>query len=103
MVYADSLTPVSADGFRFTDRRAHPDALKDFEKSFAFLESTPCDILITPHPDASGLWERLDARNHGMVPDPMIDPAACRSFAGRARQQLAERVAEEEDQSGNKR
>ena len=46
MVYADSLTAVSAPNFKFT---AHPDLLKGFEKSYAFLESTQCGILITTH------------------------------------------------------
>jgi metallo-beta-lactamase class B len=53
LVYADSLSPVSAGGFRFSLRKEYPNA-EDFERSFSFLESTPCDILITPHPDS--LW-----------------------------------------------
>jgi metallo-beta-lactamase class B len=66
LVYADSLSPVSADGFRFSRRKEYPNA-EDFERSFSFLESTTCDILITPHPDASGLWNRLEQR--GSRPD----------------------------------
>ncbi|MGC2475885.1 MAG: subclass B3 metallo-beta-lactamase [Candidatus Sulfotelmatobacter sp.] len=97
MVYADSLTPVSADGFKFTSSRVYPSALTDFEKSFSFLETTPCDVLITAHPEFSGLWDRLDARTRGVVPDPMVDPSACRQLAMRGRQQLAERVARERD------
>ena len=97
MVYADSLTPVSADGFKFTSSRVYPSALTDFEKSFSFLETTPCDVLITAHPEFSGLWDRLDARKRGVVPDPMVDPSACRQLAMRGRQQLAERVARERD------
>jgi len=77
----------------------YPSALTDFEKSFSFLETTPCDILITAHPELSGLWDRLDARKRGVVPDPMVDPIACRQLALRARQQLAERVAHERDGS----
>ncbi len=100
MVYADSLTAVSAKGFKFTSNHQYPGALKDFEKSFAFLETTPCDVLITPHPDLSRLWERLDARERGIVPDPMVDSNACRELAETARERLAERVAEERKQSG---
>lgn len=92
MVLADSLTAVSAPGFKFT---AHPDLLKGFEKSFAFLESTPCDILITTHPDISGLWDRLDRRNQGAKPDPMIDSNACRALAANAREQLRKRLDSE--------
>lgn len=95
VVYADSLTAVSAPGFKFT---AHPDLLKGFEKSFAFLESTPCDILITTHPDISSLWERLQRRKQGVKPDPMIDSSACRTLAGNARQQLQKRIQSESQQ-----
>jgi metallo-beta-lactamase class B len=81
MVYADSLSAVSANGFRFTSNREYAGALKDFEKSFAFLETTPCDVLITAHPEMSRLWERLDSRGRGVVPDPMVDSNACRELA----------------------
>ena len=92
MVYADSLTPVSAPDLKFT---AHPELLKGFEQSFAFLESTPCDILITTHPEISGLWDRLERRDQGVTPDPMIDSGACRALAGKGREQLQKRIQSE--------
>jgi metallo-beta-lactamase class B len=95
MVYADSLTPVSADGFKFTTSREYPHALDDFEQSFAFLEATPCEILITTHPEMSQLWDRLDMREHGATPDPMIDSGACRKLAEHGRELLRKRIAEE--------
>lgn len=95
MVYADSLALVSAGGFRFTSSREYPHALADFEKSFAFFETVPCDILITNHPEASDLWERLAARQRGVTPDPMVDSAACRQLAERGRKRLPQRVAQE--------
>ena len=98
MVYADSLTPISAEGFRFTNSRTYPQVLDDFEKSYKFLETTHCDILITPHPDMSNLWERLEARQRGMTPDPIIDGAACQELAARARAQLRQRIDEERKQ-----
>jgi metallo-beta-lactamase class B len=97
MVYADSVTPVSAEGFKFTGSPAYPRALEDFEKSFAFLESTSCDLLITTHPEASGLWDRLEARGRGETPDPMVDSGACRRLAQQGREQVRERVAQERD------
>src|SRR5262249_14295085 len=51
LVYSDSLTAVSADNFFFTHSNVYPNAIADFERSFTFLDKTPCDILITPHPD----------------------------------------------------
>lgn len=95
MVFADSLTAASAPGFKFT---AHPDLLKGFAKSFTWLDNTPCDVLITTHPDISGLWERLELRNQGATPDPMVDSGACRRLADKAREQLRTRIQSESQQ-----
>ena len=91
LVYADSLTPVSADGFRFRDA---PTILADFERTFATVERLPCDVLVTPHPSASRLWERVAARDAGDA-DALVDPAACTRYAATARQRLADRLASE--------
>jgi metallo-beta-lactamase class B len=92
MVYADSLTPVSADGYKFTN---DPKTVASFEKSFNFLETTPCDILITPHPEASELWDRLQAREREVTPNPMVNSEACRQVAQHGREQLRQRLADE--------
>jgi metallo-beta-lactamase class B len=88
-VYADSQTPVSADGFRFSDG-SYPSAVADFERGWAVLETLPCDVLITPHPGASSLWERVAAG-----PDGLIDTEACRRYAASARQLLERRLERE--------
>jgi metallo-beta-lactamase class B len=93
-VYADSQTPISADGFLFTRNTTYPNALADFARGFAVLEQLPCDVLLTPHPAASQLWERLEKRDHGEK-DALRDPQACRRYAANARAQLARRVASE--------
>ena len=95
IVYADSLSPISARGFRFSASREYRQALDDFEKSFRFFESTPCDILITVHPELSSLWARLAERKEGIVPDPMVNANACRELARDAREQLNQRIAKE--------
>lgn len=94
-VYADSLTAVSADGFRFTRNRAYPDALADFERSFTWLEKVACGILLTPHPEASGLWQRVERRDSGGGAGAMSDSAACRRYVDVARERLRKRVSAE--------
>lgn len=94
LVYADSQTPVSAESFEFTRSRYYPNAISDFERSHSVLERLPCDILVTTHPGASRLWERLEAREQG-TPDALIDPDACRRYAAAARTMLERRVARE--------
>jgi len=87
-VYADSQTPVSADGFRYTASPAWPTAVADFERGIGVIEGMRCDLLVTPHPDASGLWERVAAHR-------LADSGACRRYAATARERLARRVADE--------
>ena len=94
MVYADSQTPVSADDFYFTRPSAYPTAVSDFERGFAVLEHLRCDILLTPHPGASSLWQRVANRDAGEA-DALVDPAACTRLASTARQALAKRIEEE--------
>ena len=94
MVYADSVTPVSAEDFRFASSKEYPAVLSDFDKSFTFLEHVSCDVLLTPHPEASDLWGRLAKRDAG-DPDPFVDAAACRRYAGGARENLRKRLDSE--------
>lgn len=84
-VYADSRTPVSRDGYRYSD---DPAALAGFARGAALLERLPCDVLVTPHPGASSLWERVAAGPAGLV-----DRSACRRYAETGREQLRRRLA----------
>jgi metallo-beta-lactamase class B len=92
MVYTDSLSPVSSDGYKFTH---NPQLMEGFAHSFHFLNNTPCDILLTPHPEVSNLWDRLAKREQGVKPDPMIDPTACKRLADQSREALNKRIATE--------
>ena len=94
IVYADSQSPISSPSFLFTRNTTYPSALADFEKSYAVLDHLRCDILITPHPQASAFFERIAARDSGGIP-ALVDAEACRRFAASARVTLAKRVADE--------
>ena len=94
IVYADSLSAVSADGFRFSDRAKHPMVLNAFSRSFDVISTLPCDILLTPHPEASDVMVRLEKREAGN-PDALIDSSACREYAEAARKALDQRLAQE--------
>jgi len=56
IVYADSLSAVSADDYRFLD---HRDYLDQFVKSLERLAGSKCDVVITPHPSGSVMRNRL--------------------------------------------
>jgi metallo-beta-lactamase class B len=99
IAYVDSLTPVSSDTFLFTRSATYPNVLKDFEQSFATVSALPCDILLTPHPEASDLWSRLERRDHGEA-DALVDTTACRQLADAARERLEVRVTKEAREQG---
>ena len=94
IVYADSMTAVSADAFRFSSSATYPGAVADFEKSFAFLRKTPCDMLLTPHPDVSGLWGRVAKRDAGDR-NALAERGHCARYADRAEAGLKARLARE--------
>ena len=92
MVYADSLTAMSAPNYRFTD---HPAYVAGFRKAIATVSTLPCDILLTPHPDASGFWEKVARRKSPTDAAPLIDPQACRDYAAVAEKNLDARLTKE--------
>ena len=94
MVYADSLTPVSEEGYRFSQSERYPSILTDFERSYTVVEALACDVLLTPHPESSGLFERVEARAQGDE-DALVDPTACSRYADAARRRLAQRLESE--------
>jgi len=101
IVYADSLTAVSAPSFRFTGDAAHPSRADSFRASIATVAALPCDIVVSAHPGAAGLDDRL-ARRGTLAPgapgDPVVDQQGCREYAARAAKTLEVRIAEERGQ-----
>ena len=95
VVYGDSLNSLAAPGYRYLGDATHPDVSQRFLKSIDTMASLPCDILITVHPDASDMWQKVEARGKGQTPDPFIDSKACRSYADEARKVLDERLGKE--------
>jgi metallo-beta-lactamase class B len=84
IVYADSVTAVSADGYQFSRQRLYVDA---FARSLGRIAALPCDILLTPHPGASRMHERIAGR------EPLADAEACVNYAVAGQAALEARVA----------
>lgn len=91
LVYADSITAISSDGFRYD---ADPARVAAFRRGLDTLGTLHCDLLVTTHPGASHLFERLAAREAGRS-DALVDPTACRAYAESGRQGLAARLHDE--------
>lgn len=94
MVYADSLTPVSAPKFRFTAKQGDTSAADRFAASIDAIARLKCDVLITPHPGVSQFLERI-AKRPADKPDAIADATGCARYAQSAREALAKRVVEE--------
>jgi metallo-beta-lactamase class B len=99
MVYADSLNPVSAPGFRFSGDSHSPGIVAKMRRSISVVASLPCDVVITVHPGFANLDEKLDMRKAQPDVNPFIDARACRAYAEDAGQRLDAREAEERGQS----
>jgi metallo-beta-lactamase class B len=86
IVYADSLTPVSRDDYRFSD---HPAYVAAYRASLEKIRKEDCEILLTPHPSASNMRDRFV----GLA--PLEDENACRDYANKMSKALDERLAKE--------
>ncbi len=97
IVYADSLTAVSSDGFLFLGDRTHPDRSETFRRTIASVGALPCDIMLSTHPGASRLFEREKQRSSSPSPDPLIDRGACSAYAQNAMRNFEQRLKTERD------
>lgn len=95
VVYADSLTAVSAPGFRFSGDKTHPSLVNTFQRSISRVAQLPCDVLISVHPEFSDMNRKLALRAGGSTVNPFVDSQACRTYAANARQALDRRVLDE--------
>lgn len=96
VVYADSQTPISADGFLFT---AQPGLAELVERGHRALEAMPCGMLLTPHPGASGLWDRLAKPRDAKGSGALLDSTGCARYAQRARAAYQARYARERSEA----
>jgi metallo-beta-lactamase class B len=97
MVYVDSLTAVAKDGYRYT---AMPGLVDSFRATLGKVSSLPCDVLISTHPSATGMDDKVAGRAKaslapGASGDPFVDAGACKALADLSMKNLDARVASE--------
>ena len=83
--YVDSLSPVSADSYRFTD---HPKTVVAFRQSIETVAALPCDKILTPHPSSSNMIKRLRSGEVG-------DGNQCKNYARAIERRLDARLERE--------
>jgi metallo-beta-lactamase class B len=91
MVYIDSLTAVSAKGYKFSE---HPEIVASLRNSIASVAALPCDIPVTAHPDFIDLLEKLKQQPR-KGSQAFVDRHGCRDLAAGATQWLDKRLASE--------
>lgn len=79
IVFASSLNPGSAEGYRYTAPSSRA-IVRGFRRSHAAMRRIPCDILITAHPGQEGFTTA---------------PGACRAYADKSKRALVSRLTEE--------
>ncbi|PJL11336.1 subclass B3 metallo-beta-lactamase [Stenotrophomonas maltophilia] len=85
IVYADSL---SAPGYQLQDNPRYPHLIDDYRRSFATVRALPCDILLTPHPGASG-WNYSAGAKAG------AKALTCKTYADEAEKKFDAQLAKE--------
>lgn len=91
VVYADSLTPVSAAGYRYSNTLAD-----DLRRSAADIAALECDILLSPHPGFFAMTRKLEQGRSSF-----IDDTACQQYAAKAVQRLQNRLQQEQQPSSD--
>ncbi|WP_397472380.1 MBL fold metallo-hydrolase, partial [Rheinheimera sp.] len=86
LVYADSLSPVSSDSYRFSEHLSYLNAYRAGLNTLAKLD---CQVLLTPHPSASNMRTRLQSS------DGLSDPQGCVSYADAVTGRLEQRLTKE--------
>ena len=74
VVYADSLSAVSAEGFRFTESGVADKLIA----SAGIIADLDCDILLVPHPFFFAMDAKLERRDQG---NPFINNLGCVLYA----------------------
>ena len=84
--YIDSISALAAAPYRFSD---HPEVVARFRRTFAAIAARRCDVLVTPHPSASDLFERM------LGEAPLGPKDACKRYAAAGRKRLDALLANE--------
>jgi len=95
VVYADSLSAVSAEGFRVTDPSRTPTVAEQITASAQLVRELDCDVLLAPHPFLFQMPDKLEAMASDPGTNPFIDPAACDAYATFFDDWLVRRLEEE--------
>lgn len=88
VVYADSMSAVSAEGFSFTESGVADKLVA----SAGVIADLDCDIMLSPHPFFFGMQDKLERLEKG---NPFVNNVACLLYADSSLQWLERRLEAE--------
>lgn len=91
IAFADSVSVPAPDSYRFSD---HPRRVAEFRAAMDTIAALPCDLLLTPHPAQSRMYERYAGQA------PLVMPGACSEYARTGNANLDARLAQEAQAGG---
>jgi metallo-beta-lactamase class B len=94
VVYGDSLNAISDDSFKYSGDPRYPNAGPDMAASIEAIDATPCDILVSAHPDFTGLLTLIDEQGQGDR-SQLIDSSACKRYAAAGKERFDKRLEQE--------
>jgi metallo-beta-lactamase class B len=96
IVYADSVNPVSEDGYYFSGNGAQPDHSAAFRRAIDKLAALPCDIIVSVHPGFTDTLDKLARRTPRH--NTFVDAASCKAYSEHGYALLAKRLAREQEE-----
>lgn len=78
------LCSVSAPGYKLVNNPNYPNVVSDYEHSFTYLNSLPCDVFLGAHGVFFNLKEKRAAQIANPKPNPFIDPQELHAFLAQA-------------------
>jgi len=78
------LCSVSAPGYKLVNNPNYPNIVSDYEHSFAYLNSLPCDVFLGAHGQFFHLKEKRATQLANSKTNPFVDPQALHSFLAQA-------------------
>jgi metallo-beta-lactamase class B len=95
VVYADSLSAVSAEGFKFSGPNGPSVAAEQITTSTQIIGNMDCDVLLSPHPFLFKMAGKLETRLTNPQAQPFIESDACLEYSKYFQDWLKKRLEEE--------
>jgi len=80
------LCSVSAPGYKLVNNPNYPNIVTDYEHTFAYLNSLPCDVFLAAHASMFNMTEKRAAQIADPTRNPFIDPQQFHAYLAQAQQ-----------------